>query len=123
MYNESFWEVFKADYKKIRPSLSLRNILSALFFSHSFKRVLAYRLERRFYKNKLLRPLFYLIARHYSTKYSVYIDPTAVIGKGFNIAHCFSIIIAPDVKIGNNVTILQQVTLGQSRGGAEMVLQ
>ena len=40
-----------------------------------------------------------------------------MIGKGFNIAHCFSIIITPGAILGDDVTILQQTTIGASRGG------
>ena len=51
-----------------------------------------------------------------SVHYSVYINNSAIIGKGFNLGHCFSIILS-DCVVGDNVTVMQQVTIGASRGG------
>ena len=46
----------------------------------------------------------------------MYISSSAEIGKGFCLPHCFSIMIST-CNIGNNVTILQQVTIGSERAG------
>ena len=56
------------------------------------------------------------VNRMLSRRYSVYISPSAQIGTGLLLPHCFSIMISTS-KIGNNVTILQQVTIGSERGG------
>lgn len=112
----TFFELIISDYKKCRPDTSLKNIISALLFSNSFKRVLVYRLEHKFRKNYILRPILFIISKIMSTYYGAYISPDAVIGKGFYIVHCYSIMI-PAVVIGDDVTMLQEVTIGMSRGG------
>ncbi len=56
------------------------------------------------------------VKRLYATVHSTYISDNAEIGQGFSIAHCFSIMIA-GAKIGCNCVVMQQVTIGSSRGG------
>ena len=46
----------------------------------------------------------------------VFINPSIPIGKGFMIGHCFDIIVDAE-RIGDNVKIMQQVTIGRSIGG------
>lgn len=57
-----------------------------------------------------------MLKRFIETRHNVYISEKAEIGKGFHIGHPFSIIISK-CKIGENVTIMQQTTIGSSRGG------
>ena len=56
------------------------------------------------------------VKRLYATIHGVYISDNVEIGAGFCISHCFSIIIA-GAKIGKNCVVMQQVTIGSSRGG------
>lgn len=105
-----------ADLLKVRKSNSCRNFLSALLFNQSFKRILLYRLEHHVQNRKCLGLLIGGVSRLMSTHYNVYISSTAEIGKGFCMPHCFSIIIS-HCHIGENVTVMQQVTIGSSRGG------
>ena len=46
----------------------------------------------------------------------VFINPSIPIGKGFMIGHCFNIIVDAE-RIGDNVKIMQKVTIGRSIGG------
>lgn len=47
----------------------------------------------------------------------VYVDSHIHIGCGFSLGHCFSTIVSAEY-IGDNVTIMQQVTVGRSIGGS-----
>lgn len=116
MIKYSTWDLIKSDYKKVRHSTSMGSVMSALIFNESFKRILIFRLFQHFRKNILLYPLFFVLNKLASSHYGVYIDDRSRIGKGLNIVHCFSIIIT-DCIIGDNVTIMQQTTIGKSRGG------
>lgn len=117
MTDTSLRAMLRADLLKIRPSHTLKDWLSALLFNQSFKRILLYRLNRHYYRKSFLyRGGVKCLDKWISTHYSVYISPTAHIGKGLCLSHCFSIIIS-QCQIGDNVTIMQQVTIGSSRGG------
>lgn len=48
---------------------------------------------------------------------SIQIPYSTSIGQGFVIKHYGTIVIAPQARIGNNVTILQGVTIGKSHIG------
>lgn len=109
-----FKDLVKSDLAKVRYNTSTKSLISALFTNQSFKRIFVHRLVTKMKYGKLF---FKLLDRYYSTHYSVYISNSATIGKGFCIAHCFSIILSK-CNIGDNVTIMQQVTIGSSRGGA-----
>lgn len=106
-------EIIKRDLSKVRYNTDLKSLISAILFNQSFKRILFYRLSR---KKSLLRPLYAFLNRYYQNKQLVYISKSAEIGEGFCIGHCFSIILSKCV-IGSDVTIMQQVTIGSSRGG------
>ncbi|WP_242682014.1 serine O-acetyltransferase [Desertivibrio insolitus] len=47
--------------------------------------------------------------------------PLGVAGPGFNIAHAPGIVINPDVRIGKNCRIHQNVTIGQGRNGSPVL--
>lgn len=109
-------DLIKSDLLKIRRESSLKNFVTALFFNQSFKRILIFRIEHNSQKHKCLKLLMGGVGRMVSTHYGVFITPTANIGYGFCLGHCFSIMIS-ECKIGDNVTVMQQVTIGSSRGG------
>lgn len=48
-----------------------------------------------------------------SNKYGCYISPKAVIGKNLTLPHPIGIVIGEGAKIGNNVIIYQNVTIGR----------
>lgn len=106
-------ETIKKDLSKVRYNTDLKSMISAIIFNQSFRRIIFYRLSK---KKSLLRPIYAFLNRHYQNKQLVYISKSAEIGAGFCIGHCFSIILSKCV-IGNDVTIMQQVTIGSSRGG------
>ncbi len=111
--------LLRSDLLKIRKNDSILNWISACFLNQSFKRILIYRLEYTLGGKKNLLITSWIckaVSRLLSTHYNVYIDKKAIIGKGFCISHCFSIMIS-ECSIGDNVTVMQQVTIGSSRGG------
>lgn len=104
-----------ADLRKIRRGNGWKQWLSALVINQSFKTIVLYRLTHAC----RCKPLHLIVGgakRLYATIHGVYISDNVEIGAGFCISHCFSIIIA-GAKIGKNCVVMQQVTIGSSRGG------
>ena len=58
--------------------------------------------------------LLYLIYSHYQLKLGIEIEPRTCIGKGLFLPHPNGIVINPEVIIGDNCTILHQVTIGNN---------
>lgn len=58
-----------------------------------------------------------IIRRRYQIKYLISIPASTEIGENFNIVHYGNIVINNAVKIGNNVSVAQGVTLGLAFGG------
>lgn len=56
------------------------------------------------------------LSQRLRARYPVVISAHAKAGPGLTIPHYQGVIIGRDVRIGNNCTIYQQVTLGQNRG-------
>ena len=106
-------DIIKRDLSKVRFDTDIKSFISALLFNQSFRLLFFYRCSK--YKT-LLTPIFALLNRCFQNKQLVFISKQAEIGSGFCIGHCFSIIISK-CKIGDDVTIMQQVTIGSSRGG------
>lgn len=106
----------KSDLLKIRRTSSIKDFLSALLFNQSFKRILVYRISHQCRNVKCLNMLMGGVDKLVSTHYGVYIAPSADIGFGLTLSHCFSTMIS-ECKMGSNVTVMQQVTIGSSRGG------
>lgn len=52
----------------------------------------------------------------YENKRLTYVGSHIPIGKSFSVGHCFSTIVEAE-KIGDYVTVMQQVTIGRSIGG------
>lgn len=107
-------DIIRQDLSKVRYSVNRKSLLTALFFNQSFKRIYCF---RKFQQSKSFGMFIWkFFNRLISSHYSVYISKNAKIGGGFCIGHCFSIIISECI-IGEDVTVMQQVTIGSSRGG------
>jgi serine O-acetyltransferase len=76
--------------------------------------VRAYRLSHFLHKRKIfvLSEFIYLLSKWITC---VDIQPSAQIGEKINITHGLGIVIGDKVRIKDNVTIMQQVTIGTSR--------
>ena len=104
----SVWN--KIQYKYFIPSTSAVYLIRRMqLFS---------RIERanRFIKSKIARFKKNMIYRKLAIKYGIFINPDLEIGIGLKLPHPNGIIIGAR-KIGNNVTIYQQVTIGSAHIG------
>lgn len=95
------------NFKKNSPSKSIFGvILNPCYYS-----VVLYRISNKLYKLKLA-PIAKIIWFINRIIFSVDIDYRANIGSNFRLIHGIGVVIGCDVKIGDNVTIYQGVTLG-----------
>jgi serine O-acetyltransferase len=93
------------------------NILSKIILTsvnQCYWAVRAYRVSHFLHKKEIfvLAEFVHLLSKWITC---VDIQPSAQIGKKINITHGLGIVIGDKVKIKNNVTIMQQVTIGTSR--------
>jgi len=96
-------------YRKGKPSLLRIFILS--ISKPGFRAVLLYRISN-FLLNKKLNFLCSIIQKIMHHACHCYINPNAVIGKGFLIAHVGGIVIGHETIIGDNCDIRHNVTFG-----------
>lgn len=108
-----FKDLVKKDLSKVRFDVDIKSFISALLFNSSFRLIFFFRLSQF---KVWLKPIITVLYWCEQKKNLVFISKYAEIGAGFCIGHCFSIIISK-CKIGNDVTVMQQVTIGSSRGG------
>ncbi len=97
-------------------SFSLRSVIRGLL-AQGFQAILVYRFFRWFHvKGIPTQPLRFLIERMIEIITGISIPANAEIGKGLRIHHFGGIIFHSHVKLGEQCTIYQGVTLGD-RGG------
>lgn len=82
------------------------------FFLPSTQLMFTYRISHKLYKNKLTRPLGYLIYMMGRMIFSSDIHPAAKIGRGSHFAHHYNITIGSSAVIGENCKIFNGVSLG-----------
>ena len=81
------------------------------------KYILCFR-KASFYGKKSLKGMYYrLRLKHLSERTGIQIPTKTVIGKGFYLGHFGTVIINPNVKIGENVNIATGVTIGKTNRG------
>jgi len=112
----SFKEYWNADFYR-RFGKFPRGVCTRTFISrkHStMKFILAFRLLQ-FSTNIVEKKLFSIILDHYAHKFQFEIPYTVKIGKGLRLPHyAGGIVMHPNVVIGDNVEILQGVTIGNN---------
>ena len=88
-----------------------RSVWEIIFCYSGFHAVLLYRIAHRFdmWKLKLIARMISTFSRFLT---GIEIHPSALIGKRFFIDHGMGVVIGETTKIGNDVLIYQQVTLG-----------
>lgn len=82
-----------------------------VFYFPDIRVVFIYRLSQFFYEIKV-KPLAYFFTNLNDFFHGVWIGPRVVSGKGLSLGHPRGIVINPSSKIGNYVTMINQVTLG-----------
>lgn len=88
-----------------------RSVLEIIFCYSGFHAVLLHRIAHKLYKMnlKFIARLISTVSRFLT---GIEIHPAVVIGKRFFIDHGMGVVIGETTKIGDNVLIYQQVTLG-----------
>jgi serine O-acetyltransferase len=93
--------------------------VEALVFSPGFSLMLQYRLAHHFYRRgRAGRILGLLIWRRSIRSSNCYLSPRATIGPGLHLPHPTGMVIGEGVRIGADVTIFQNVTLGTRGTGS-----
>lgn len=83
----------------------------------SRKSVWIFRTSQFFYFKPIFRFIGVYFHRKLITKYGIFISPNCLIKKGLKLPHPNGIVIGETVRIGNNCTIYQQVTVGSKNRG------
>lgn len=101
-----------SDYKRYDDKMRKIHFFIYLFFGiTSFQSIFIYRIA--YYLNKKNIPFVHsLLTKLNMIINNIEISSYAEIGKGFFIAHSNGIVIGKNVKIGNNVTLFHDITLG-----------
>ena len=68
-----------------------------------------------------LRPVFWLVYHHLSSKYGIQISTKTPIGPGRYVGHGIGVVINASARIGKNVTLSQFLTIGSNRGKAATI--
>lgn len=110
----TFLECFFVDQRRKK---STTKIFKQFFFSTKHRLVISFRLAQRYSNSPILGKLFRHIYRSTSMKTGCEISLAADIGPRIKLPHPNGVVIGQGVKIGNDTTIFQQVTLGARRLG------
>lgn len=109
-----------ADLKRFsdgRDSAPMPRLLLRGLVSQGFQAILVYRFFRWFHLRGIpTQPLRLIVERFIEITTGISIPAAAEIGKGFRIHHFGCIIFHSNVKIGENCTVYQGVTLGDKGG-------
>lgn len=116
-------EVIKLDLNRY-DKVTFKNFLRYVYFTPGFKysfrmRVFKYLSEKN--TLKIFKPIFTLRLKSYTYKYGIQIPLETSIGSGLLIRHFGGIFINPSCKIGNNLLISQDVTIGVGRQGVPTI--
>lgn len=108
-------ENIKSDIKRFGvKKLTIFNLIKWYTVDTGFKAVVLYRLSNYLYNKEIIR-ISQLVKNYNLKKTGAEISQSAQIGKNLFIAHPNGIVIGGKCKLGNNVTLLQQVTLGLAK--------
>lgn len=110
----------KDDFKRIDKMLNIKNIIHYYFSTAGMKAVIIYRLSNLFYKNNWKIVALLLQQKNIRTN-ACEIGYETIIDGGLKIAHTTGIVISGNSIIGKNLTIRQNVTIGQKHGKAPKI--
>lgn len=110
-----------SDLYRCEGVVSLKKFIRYALFNPGFKYLLSFRVYSLCIRNKILKYSLGWIAKiinmHYTYKYGISIPVKTELGYGIKINHFSGIIINSECKIGNNVTISNNVTIGRDDRG------
>ncbi len=100
------------DFEFLRgDSRGIKSYIITIFFNPKFQILFNYRLS--VYLEQSPFGFFNIITKYINLiVFSSEISPNAIIGENIKIPHPIGLVIGHDVKIGDNVTIYQNVTIG-----------
>lgn len=115
-------EIIKKDlYRYVGNDCGKLSIqLRYLFFTPAFRYIYLFRKTQQA-KNVLSRLFWHFWLRHWMLKTGIQIPYKTRIKEGFRIVHYGHIVINPSAKIGKNFNIAQGVLIGNSKGKTEGV--
>jgi serine O-acetyltransferase len=105
------FQIVRSDLIRFSHGSTFLDKLKSSFTSIGFTTVVLIRLQSFFYQNKLIF-LSYFVHHLNLTVTGADVLPGCEIGPGLKIEHPVGIVIGAGVKIGENCTILQGVTIG-----------
>jgi len=114
--NKSLVQLIKSDLYRYHGKTSIALFLKSLFLTKGFKFVFWLRVSKYFEANVFIKWLPKLIHMYYKNSLVSDISYRTDIGFGFCLYHVFGTAFGHNVKIGNNVTLTQGVTIGDIRG-------
>jgi len=102
----------------VRRDYASPGYLSVLLHFKGFLAVQAWRVSHWLWRNRR-RDLALLLQSAASEELSISIHPSAVLGRSVFLDHGTGIVIGPFSELGDDVTLLQNVTIGRSSDSAE----
>ena len=116
LHHTPWWRHIYFDYRRYRVTADAA--LRTLFLTQGFWASSIYRLARAaLRRSRLLAPLVVMAQKLVEIVTGISIPAQCEIGDGLYIGHYGSIILAPEARIGHNVSLAQNVTIGVSGGG------
>lgn len=91
--------------------------MSRVLFNYPFRFIAFFRLAQTHSKKSLLGLLYRLLYRRYGVKYGIQIPLSVKIGKGLLMPHFGGIVVNSQTTIGDNCTLLHNVTIGNTKRG------
>ncbi len=108
---QSWRSVVTEDIKVFCLVHSRKGLFKYLYYP-DFRAVMIFRLSQLMYKNKLTRPLSYLLTMFNDLVTGVWIGPRVSAGPGLFLGHPRGLVVNPTAKIGAYCSIMQRVTIG-----------
>jgi serine O-acetyltransferase len=107
--------IIASDLYRFNKLTGIRGLITGLRIP-AFKYILLFRLIN-ILKSGIICSFIRLLKRHYSYKYGFQIPSNVKIGKGLYIGHYGTVVINPDVVIGENCNLAHNTTIGQANRG------
>lgn len=118
----SFKSLIASDLIRHSGGVNVARFIRYYLFNPSFRVIFSYRLghyclhSHNVILRYLIYPFVYLVHWHNQLRMGIQLDFKTEVGNSLCFSHPGGIIINPSCRIGNNVTIYQNVTIGGQRG-------
>lgn len=109
--NVCWRETVKEDIRVFQLVYSQPGLLK-YFYQPGFRALILFRLAQLCFRNRITRPLSYILVTLNDLLCGVWIGPKVQAGPGLFLGHPRGLVVNPDTKIGSYCSIIQRVTLG-----------